>query len=239
MTHWLIRLVGDQTWLERLSRRTCTEGYEVAKEGNDYFYRADDLDRLADPRDVQRAAEEQIRRLRGMLWIKYGADGELNVGEVRRVAHDGTGTVDAFVTGTIRARAIVSAALRDGAADGAEAPPADDFGRWYGMAQQSDAVAKVLRLMESQPDWVDLVRIREVVDEDLPHGQTVVKAKWVSRTKLEALEHTANSPAAVEDEARHGVQKNTPPTRPMSFAEATAIIKHIVQSWLAAKDASA
>jgi hypothetical protein len=54
----------------------------------------------------------------------------------------------------------------------------------------------------------------------------------VSRADVGRFTHTAQSPTALGDAARHGTEKTTPPVRPMPFDEARTLINRILRIWL-------
>jgi hypothetical protein len=58
----------------------------------------------------------------------------------------------------------------------------------------------------------------------------------VTEAQLRAFKQTANAFRAVGVEARHG-PKVTPPAAPMSMTDATALVIHIIESWLAERKA--
>jgi hypothetical protein len=117
-----------------------------------------------------------------------------------------------------------------------EAGPIPD---WIAIALKEEKVAKVFRLLCNDPlDWVALYRILEVVEEDVGGLGNIVGQGWASSRSLSRFKHTANSPSTTGDEARHGKEQTQPPAKPMTIAEARALIETVVHNWLSAKQTS-
>ncbi len=55
---------------------------------------------------------------------------------------------------------------------------------------------------------------------------------------VENIFHTAQSPAILGDEARHGIQKGIPPSKPIGLEEAREVTAKIIRRWLAEKSAA-
>jgi hypothetical protein len=89
-------------------------------------------------------------------------------------------------------------------------------------------LSRVLRLYSLQPlDWVNMYRIYESIRAtDRPLLQRCVSAGDQSR-----FTHTANSPAAAGDNARHGRLSGTPPSNPMSENDARSMIAKLVEAY--------
>ena len=93
-------------------------------------------------------------------------------------------------------------------------------------AGKDDLLNKILILYyEKGNNWVNLYRILELFEE---MNIDVVKRKWISKNEKRLLKHTANSPAVIGNEARHGKQKEIPPLEPMSLNIAQILVKKIV-----------
>jgi len=99
--------------------------------------------------------------------------------------------------------------------------PADTMKEWIPIAQSHNEVAKVFTILaKGLLEWVDLYRILEIVKKDAGGIDAIAAAGWATKKSIERLKHTSNSPDAIGLDARHGVQDNQPPTRPMAISEA-------------------
>jgi hypothetical protein len=98
------------------------------------------------------------------------------------------------------------------------------------------AVNKVLDLCATEnSDWVNAYRVYEVIKEASGGIDRIAANGWASKMEIELFKRTANHPEATGTSARHGEQRIDPPAKPMSAAEATALMTRIVNSFLNAK----
>lgn len=93
-------------------------------------------------------------------------------------------------------------------------------------------VRAVLKLLsQHRKSWVELYRIYEKIAGPLGGDQEVRSLGWASRESIRKFKHTANSPGAVGDLARHGHLSSDAPNEPMSLVEAQLFIRSIVTRW--------
>jgi len=77
-----------------------------------------------------------------------------------------------------------------------------------------------------------LYKAYEVVREDVGGEKQIAGAGWAFQKDQGRFRHTANSYAALGDEARHGVQSEGTPSRLMSYPEAWDFIRKLIKRWL-------
>jgi hypothetical protein len=86
------------------------------------------------------------------------------------------------------------------------------------------------------PTFLALYKIVEIIVADC--GMKAIAANgWATISALDRLMHTANSLAAAGDAARHGTEKTSPPSLPMSLSEAVKIVRSLAERWLDRKSA--
>jgi hypothetical protein len=73
--------------------------------------------------------------------------------------------------------------------------------------------------------WGSLYCLYEVIEEDVGSIDKIANEGWATKTSIKRFKHTANSPSAIGDAARHGKESTTPPARPMELGEARALIE--------------
>jgi hypothetical protein len=103
---------------------------------------------------------------------------------------------------------------------------------WMALARGDQDVADVLRLWGSMrmQDWNTLSNIKEKIEARV--GSQMVRLGWATRSELRLFDQTANSPAVLEDAARHGVQRTDPPATPMKIGQAQELVKHLIDGWI-------
>ena len=103
------------------------------------------------------------------------------------------------------------------------------------LALTDARVALALELFAHDPNWYDLYKVLDVVEEDVS-GERALEAKgWVPRSELKRFTQTANSHGAVGLDARHARNAFRPPKVPMPLADAVDLIRRVLISWLATK----
>lgn len=106
--------------------------------------------------------------------------------------------------------------------------PAQD---WLRLARGDEAVSRALLVFaQGSVRWSDLYHAFEIVQTSV--GGRMFDEGWMSREDANLFTWTANSPAAVGEQARHGHQRAQPPPHPMSNDEARRIIINLVKGWL-------
>ncbi|MGB3558818.1 MAG: hypothetical protein WBA24_09765, partial [Geitlerinemataceae cyanobacterium] len=105
---------------------------------------------------------------------------------------------------------------------------AEKFKNW--SKAKDDEKIKCVRDLFKNQNWGNLYRIYEIIESEC--GDKIYQNSWASKNKITQFTRTANSPAAIGYEARHGVQKTDPPPNPMSLQDAQLLIRSIIEKWL-------
>ncbi len=94
-------------------------------------------------------------------------------------------------------------------------------------------VAKILRYVGNDAyTWVGLYRILDAIKGDSNGWNELVKKGLITGPMLKAFKHTANSPSAAGDYARHGAEPTQPPREAMQLKQAQAVVQQVVVKWL-------
>ena len=102
---------------------------------------------------------------------------------------------------------------------------------WLRLARGDEAVSRALRVLaQGSVRWGDLYHAFEIVQASV--GGRMYDEGWIKRQDANLFTWTANSPAVLGEEARHGHQQSDPPANPMSEQDAQRIVKCLVTRWL-------
>jgi hypothetical protein len=101
---------------------------------------------------------------------------------------------------------------------------------WLETSNNNPSAREVIELWGGamRHDWVTLYRILEKIES----GRPSISSEWASRADISRFKHTANSPAVLGSEARHGAQSSDPPRRPMALKDAERLIAQLVVNWM-------
>lgn len=230
---WLAQLVGDSSILNELTRSFTDRDICVTHDGREYLLTSTLFLEESDATDIFRLAQDIAVQLRGMTALTIGGPNEITVAGVRRQRADGTRQQILFAEpGAVKIQAV-PVAIQIVRADGTTVAsfPADWVKRLISL--RDEAVANVCRLYAlGPPDWVNLYRIYELIEESVGGKDTIVERDWASRNAINRFKHTAQSRDAVGlCNARHG-KRIAPPTKPMTIADARTLVRQIVDKWL-------
>lgn len=102
---------------------------------------------------------------------------------------------------------------------------------WLRLARGDEAVSRALRVFaQGSVRWGDLYHAFEIVQASV--GGRMFDDGWIGRREANLFTWTANSPAVVGEQARHGHQRNEPPPNPMTEEEARQLVRDLVGRWL-------
>lgn len=96
-------------------------------------------------------------------------------------------------------------------------------------------VDSALRILsQRQLTWSELYKLLEIVKADRGNDYPVA-AEVMTQAQLSKFKHTANSMAAIGDDARHGPTSKQPPSNPMMIGDARNFIRNLLKYWLEEK----
>jgi hypothetical protein len=230
------RLKGEALDLDTLAASLSGEDLIVARLGEAYYLRARDFQGVSSSESgaVERRAEEIIRVVNGAAQVLLGNHHSVEVDRVALVTE--TGAIQHFVhmSGTVMGRARIEAALETcGASERPASPSEVEVFSRLGLVRED--VERALRIFGREDvDWRDLYFVFEIVGASA--GGRMFREGWITRDEARRFTHTANSPAVLADEARHGHERSSqPPTNPMAFGEAKEAVRLLLASWLRAE----
>jgi hypothetical protein len=154
---------------------------------------------------------------------------KIKVGSVLEVTDSGEHKHSVLVAETLTAHARCRAVVMGPEGKPKENENALAFRRILKLAGKKP-VSDVLHFLTLQPNWWNLYKVFEVVEDDV-NGRVY---KLVDEQKLRDFKSTAQSRNHLGDEARHASSKKkySGPLIPTSFEEAQELIRQLVEKWL-------
>lgn len=228
---WWARLAGERLDLDAFVALHL-QGIEVRHLDGRYYLRAEAFADVGESSDVERVAEEIVGVLNGSARIEHGNSREVRVDTATRVHEDGR--IENFVNlaATITSRSRLTATLTT-----AREPQVTQTiaARVATNAMQDNDRARAVTIFGRDAlDWRDLFYVFEVAEAAL--GSALYDGT-VSRAEIRRFTHTAQSPSALGEEARHGHERTEPPANPMPFDEARSLVGRILKLWLGSQEA--
>lgn len=229
---WWARLAGERLDLDALVALRV-KGIEVRRLDDRYYLRAEAFADVGESSDVVRVAEEIVGVLNGAARVEHGNRREVRIDAATRVHEDGR--IENFVNlaATITGRSRLTVTLATGR--GSQSTQSVAARVAANALHDADRVRAVTIFGRDELDWRDLFYVFEVAEAAL--GTALYDDGTISRAAIRRFTHTAQSPAALGEEARHGRERTEPPANPMPFDEARSLVARILKVWLGSQDA--
>ena len=238
---WWTQLVGDEEDLQALAEIFTEPPLRVVERNGDYYLRADAFRSLADPGDVRARAAELLRRANGAVRLSRSQSTSVELSHAVFVSEAGGRqhfevlTVEQTAVASLGMEVIRSPGQREEISVPQEDEPDDpeqaDVQSWMTLASEDPNVAQALRLLgQGDVTCSGLYHLYEIVLGDA--GGRIYDEGWVTRSEIERFRRTANSPAVLGENARHGHETTEPPSNPMSQGDAQQLIEGLLVRWL-------
>lgn len=234
---WKVQLSGDTSDLEELSKSFCSDNLKIYKDGENYILTSCDFNKISEAGIVLKKTEEILGFINAGSNIIQKLAKPIRVDGVCLIDDKGKRTQYLFAKSTFAASAVLRAKatlIVNGKVQ--ETFIFKDLPSLVILASKNRVVADVLNYLETGSNEIaTLYKVYEIIANDVGGQKTIRDNGWISKNKIELFTRTANSPDAIGDKARHGVQKNQPPKTPMSLNEAKSLILNLVKCWIDSK----
>ena len=234
---YAVVLTGDEWDLERIHEHLRDE-IRLEQHEDVWMLIADAFDRCTTPQDVHERAEAMVEALQGLDRIRLDGRRPLLLGRVIEFRPDGTRTEHVFAKAEIavavaRAHAAGVVTYPDGTVP--VAPPVPSWEPELELAASDDRVWLAFVLLAGDPSWQRLSNALDLpLSDERTDRRAGVVSRGVSSRQLGRFTSTANSAKVLGKDARHGRLDWEPPRNPMTLAEATELVRRVVDAWIEA-----
>jgi hypothetical protein len=228
---WWARLEGEKLDLEGLVN-ALAEGSQVEIREFDgrYYLRTIDFEDIDESGDVEARAIEIVHILNGAARVQYGDSREVRVDAAARVQPDGQIQHFIHLSASLNVRARVSAKLTVSGESVPVEPEPTTAEQALAAAIRDPQAERALRIFgRDEIDYRDLYHVFEIAEAAI--GSRIYSTETVTSAEVRRFKHTANSVHALGDQARHGHEPTQPPSQPMSFDEARALVGRVLLVW--------
>ena len=232
---WKIQLVGDDFDLKELERSfSDVVGVSIKKEDDGYYLSSVEFDSCNKSEEVKNKALDILDVLNGAKTLSLGGNKVITYGGIIKEKHDGTREVFVELSDTINLRDSVSIVVTD--SEGKiikDVHPADSVPGWLTVGLRNESAKRALRIYgKERHTWAGLYKIYEIIEDSVGGLDKILERDWATRSSIKRFKHTANSPSAIGDEARHGKESTTGPRNPMHLSEARSLVDTLLIRWL-------
>jgi len=240
MNPWIIEIEieGESRVLEKLEPLLRSSPRMLLQRGERYYeLRSSEFDSEADPNTVRAIAKRLIRLISASCRLEFGLQGRILIRGIKRLEKEKPPTQFLFVDAPIpRPWGENLAPVRK---DGIDSSLGFlELAIELISSGDSEDIEKVIGMWDRDVSFRDLTPILEIIKKDVGGIKGIAERKWASKADVENIFHTAQSPAILGDEARHGIQKGIPPSKPIGLEEAREVTAKIIRRWLAEKSAA-
>lgn len=236
-THWEVVVDGTDADLTLLVNLVERSDIQFSRQGDQVILRANSFERFSEAVEVKAEAERILTSLSGSVSLRLSMMLRLRAGTICRIGPGYRRESHAFANVAIARTRVMPPRVTVTREDGLEdvMSPQSEVDRILDVALRDPIVERVLRLRSNpRRDWSDLYRIYEIVEHDVGK-RTIIRNGWASDNELTRFARSASSVTVAGDTARHGVERQDPPPRPLTLAEANSLIDRILEKWLSTK----
>ena len=233
---WEVELAGDAFDLDELVLSMGETEPSIRKTKHGYVLQSATFDQFESHKDVETAANAMLLMLNGICAVLLSTRMPIKVAAISKVGPDMTRQTFVTLSDGVHVRATLTMTVISADGSVQTTHPADPAPSWLQLATVDSQVGRVFRLLnDPHLTWGAMYKIYEIIVDDMAGTGQIAVRGWASQTTMKRFKHTANSPSAVGDHARHGIEQTEPPPSPMPQSEAKALIDALVHNWLRAK----
>ena len=232
---WRVQLSGDESDLEELSKSLNSDSTRIFKDKGSYVLCSSAFHGMMEAQVIKDKAENILSYINGCSRLIEDFQQPIIISGIQSLSENGRRNQYIFPESVaIEVRMGRPTVSVNGKVE--ESYTYEELSNYIPLAIQDQNVALVLYYLSTESNEIaTLYKIYEIIDDDVGGERSIQNNGWTSRNQLERFRRTANSPDAIKDNARHGVQKYSPPKNPMSLDEARYLILHLVRCWLDSK----
>ena len=232
---WKIQLVGDDFDLKELNKSfSNTDVFSITREKDGYYLTSTEFASCETYEEAKVKVKDILDVLNGAKTLSLGGNVPLECGSIVKENSDGTKEHFVEVIDKIALRDSFSITVRD--SDGKiidEVHPADEVPKWLIYGLRDEKLKRALRIYgKERHSWAGLYKVYEIIEEAVGGLQKITERGWVTKSSIKRFRHTANSPTAIGDEARHGKESTSAPKKAMHISEARSLIETLLIRWL-------
>ena len=232
---WRVELSGDNGDLEELSKSLNSDKLRILRESEKYFLTSSGFNGITEADIVLKKSEEILTFINAGSKVIQNLQKPINLSGIESLNENAKNTQYIFPESIVSVEGVGRpTVLRDSKVE--ETYIYKELPNLVLLATQDKHVAEVLNYLNTGSNEIaTLYKIYEIIRCDVGGKKSIRDKGWDSRNQIELFTRTVQSPDAIGDKARHGVQKGQPPKNPMSLNQATSFILHLVKCWLYSK----
>jgi hypothetical protein len=234
MKEWLIKLKGERSDLEDLPSLLATSDLRVTQEGEAFYLKAPELNRLDSEHEVIPRAKDLLSIVSAAASLHFQSFTVLEISDLIMIDENGIRHEHMYLAPAAGLRHKWLGTTKD---DDSLVPANRSLNVDYlvRLSVQFKVVADSLQFFR-EDSWVSLFKVYEIIRDELGGDRKLTQTKWTTKATLSRFTHTAQSEDILGAEARHASKKYGTPKVPMSKFEAHYFIRELLLSWIRTKN---
>jgi hypothetical protein len=238
MAEWRVGIEGPMADILPLLHSLTDSDLNVVQEHDQYFLRGDDFEVYTEAHDVLVYAESLLPLINGVAKVHFGDTDPVKLAGVSRLHPNGRREVFAFMSGIgrSRARAFGVATVTSSNGEPVAPVPGTTIASRLEVARRYPEVGLALRFFATSPNWFDLYKVSELVEQDAGNVRGIVAKGWCTKADFDHFTASANNYHATGSSARHARLDWRPMNQPaMTLQEAEDFIRGLLDNWIRLK----
>ena len=228
MSKWLVEIVGEKSVLESLPINFILSKFNIIVDDGHYFLSSQEFEEANDSEVNREIANKYIILLNGINKLQDSTSDPISFAGISRLDDSGKRKYIVRKTLNIRWKVKGTDVLRSSKSKDNSTPISSKLAN---AALQNENMQRALSLFIS-PDltWDILYKIFEIIESEV--GGEIFDFEDITRQEVNRFSQTYNSRQAIGDKSRHPGKNYQPPKNPMTFGEATEMIRTLLSQWL-------
>lgn len=227
-----VELTGEPTVLEAVAPHLQASQVRLEKDGETIFLTSSTFDAMTSRDAVFAEAERMVPSIKAAISLAgLRLRGQVAAHRVEEQTPDGPRSTTYAKVGS--AALILTGLPPTILINGKPPPPPPPIP--VEIALRDPRVALAFELFAREPNWYDLYKVLDVIEEDVGGEKVLERKGWAPASELKRFTATANNLTALGFEARHARAAWQPPKTPMTLEDAVDLMRRVLNSWLATK----
>ena len=228
-----VELTVEPAVLEAVAPHLQAPHVRLEKDGDTIFLTSSTFDEMTSRDEVFAEAKRMVPWIKAAIRLAgISPTGQVAAHRVEEQTPDGPRSTTYAQVG-LAAALTISALPPTILIDGKPPPPPPPIP--VELALRDARAARALELFARDPNWYDLYKVLDVIEEDVGGEKSLEGKGWASAKELKRFTATANSLGALGLDARHARDAWKPPKSPMTLEDAVDLIRRVLNPWLATK----
>lgn len=237
MSKWLLKLKGHKFDILDLSESLNIPEFKIIELDGIYYLDSNEFKLLTLAEEVRERGRALIKLLNTVCVFQNSDFHIISEDGVLFISDDGKRNHYVYAEDAIvfSGRSRVKVIVHDTVGNVIENNKPPLLLSYLTLAQVHKPVIDALSFFQ-EDTWFNLYKVYEIIIDDIGNKSKLTNAGWITKKELSRFTQTAQSRAALGEQARHASAKYKPPIEPMAHTEAKSLIRKLLSCWIDSKN---